>query len=126
MTDEEKKEPITMDEPAENDPTADELVVIDLQRQVKELTDRNQLLEYQNDAMGDMARMNAASHAFAALIGARGEIPMDSSNIKDKAIRAADDLIQHYQDILEAKSAEFTKRMTEQAAKENSQDDTVN
>jgi hypothetical protein len=71
--------------------------------------------------MSDMARMNCASHVFASLVGHKGEIPMDASNIIRKSIEAADKLIGHYQEIIEKNAGEFQARIREQSR--NDEDD---
>ena len=118
MTDDKK---IELDEPtvgasgpiAESDPVIDEMVVVGLQLEVRKLETENLGLYHQIDAMGDLARMNCASSIFAALIGAKGEIPMNTSNLKRKAIDAADSLISHYQETIEGKVAEHQKRLAD-------------
>ena len=127
---EEKKEPITMEPPAENDPTADELVVIGLQKENNELQEQVEFLTYQNEALKDMARMNCASHTFAALLtwfsrdGVIDQLSMEQAS--DIAIEGADVLISQYQEIIEEKAAKFQQILGDQKMREEEDDETVN
>ena len=76
-----EKKPITMDEalagpitlvetdegPFTNDPTADELVVMDLQKQIKDHQEREIHLEYQLSGASDVLRMNTAARILSAI-----------------------------------------------------------
>jgi len=129
MTDE-KKEPITMEPPAENDPTADELVVIGLQKENNELQEQVEFLTYQNEALKDMARMNCASHAFAALLQNEAQYTAPGEDklkdIADLCIEGADVLISQYQEIIEEKAAKFQQILADQKMREEEDDETVN
>ena len=121
----EKKEPITMDPPAENDPTADEIVVMDLQKQIRGMEENIHFLQYQNEGMSDMARMNAAIKFLAE------QIEPGYTNIEDVdiefAIDLADRLISRYQELIEGKAREYHKRVLEQQKERGSGDsDAVN
>ena len=110
---------------AEYDPVVDEMLVTSLQNEITELRQQNEALEYRMGAMGDMARMNAAGGIFAALINHEGKIPMDSSNLMNKSIKAADLLISHYEEIAEKKTAQMMKKIAEQQKAEEIGGDTV-
>ena len=116
-----KKEPITMDKPAESDPTADELVVIGLHQEIAGLKQHIIELEYQVGGMSDMARMNCATHLMGAFI-ARGE---KLYSAKEKAIREADHLIGRYQDIIEKNAVEYQKKLANIREPAENDDDTV-
>jgi len=116
----EKKEPSTMEE---TDPVADELVVIDLRNQIRELKEREMHLEYQLSGMGDMARMNCASHILAAKVGSKAFQTRGAAI--DSCIEMADELISHYQEIIEKNAVEYQKKVAEMEDDRKEDDDTV-
>lgn len=126
MTDE-KKEPITMDLAAENDPAADEIVVMDLQKQIRGMEENIQFLQYQNEGMSDMARMNAAIRFLANQIErVPGYTKVEDVDI-EFAIDLADRLISRYQELIEGKAREYHQRVMEQQKERgNGDSDAVN
>jgi len=132
MTEEKKDKPVmTMVETeGDSDPVIDELVVIGLQNQVTELRkqnaeleERGMHLEYQLSGMGDMARMNCASHILAAKVGAK--VLQNREAAIASAVELADALVGHYQTLIEKNAAEYHRLVQEQEAERKDDTDTV-
>ena len=135
MTEEKKDKPVmTMVETeGDSDPVIDELVVIGLQNQVTELRkqnaeleERGMHLEYQLSGMGDIARMNSASHLLASIVGAN--IIVSCVTVNDPIARArelAEILIGDYQTLIEKNAAEYHRLVQEQEAERKDDTDTV-
>ena len=112
--------------PVEAEFTADELVVIDLHNQIRELNEREIHLEYQLSGASDVLRMNTAARIMSVMVGNK-LIRTDTD--KDAAIATAvdfaDRLATHYQQIIEKAAVEYQKRVAAMDQEDDGDDDTV-
>lgn len=119
--------PITMDEEAPVEMTADEMVVADLYRQISEFKQREIELEYQVGGMSDMARMNVAGGILAQMVANKLiRTNTDKKAAIGTAVAFADELIQHYQNIIEKNSVEYQQKLQAQAEAEKTKADEDN
>ena len=117
----------TLGEPIEtNDPTADELVVMDLQKQIKELEAREVHLQYSLSGASDVLRMNTAARILSAIVSAKKLVLTDSDKTAAIAtsVDLADRLATHYQAIIEKNAVEYQKRVAAMD-QDDGDDDTV-
>ena len=135
MNEEKKDKPVMtiVETEGDSDPVIDELVVIGLQNQVTELRkqnaeleERGMHLEYQLSGMGDIARMNSASHLLASIVGANIIVScvMEDEPIA-RAKELAEMLIGDYQTLIEKNAAEYHRLVQEQEAERKDDTDTV-
>ncbi len=109
-----------MNEPSKNETmpkvkTELEQVTESLKEKVVEIKGlKGQIVEmnYHIEMMGDVARMNAATQILAAVVAEDGDMDQyETGRAIERSIKMADDLISHYQDLMEKKSAEQRKIM---------------
>ena len=118
----------TLGEPIEtNDPTADELVVMDLHKQIKDHQEREIHLEYQLSGASDVLRMNTAARILSAIVSAKKLVLTDSDKTAAIAtsVDLADRLATHYQEIIEKAAVEYQKRLAAMDQNDGGDDDTV-